>query len=232
MLGSHSTLANTDTSGATKLEPALDKVERAAKAVSQDTSEVQGPGGVKYPEGMGGQGEFPGAHNKDGYYGGSTKAKQEIASKSGSSEYKASGQESSTGGSNNDSSQTTSSSGTNAPSSSNTTTGSTSNQDTGAGNLDQTPSSGTARASDTRLAEPSQKPKGKNLTEGGFDDDPSNNASFTADIGSDNDPGRVAEAAFQRRNAESGPDAGGSGPRQKEITGDGQYDVLEADQSL
>ncbi|KAK2746465.1 hypothetical protein FQN57_003091 [Myotisia sp. PD_48] len=37
------------------------------------------------------------------------------------------------------------------------------------------------------------KPKGKNLTEGGFDDDPANNASFTSEIGSKDDPSRQAE---------------------------------------
>lgn len=76
------------------------------------------------------------------------------------------------------------------------------------------------------------KPKGKNLTEGGFDDDDvSKNASFNSDIGDENDPGRAAENKFARENAESGADAGG-GPRQKGVSGDGQYDVLETDQQL
>ncbi|KAI9869910.1 MAG: hypothetical protein M1830_004934, partial [Pleopsidium flavum] len=77
----------------------------------------------------------------------------------------------------------------------------------------------------------SGKPKGQNITEGGFDDDPSKNASFNSDIGDENDPGRAAENKFQREAAEAGADAGG-GPRQKAITGDGQYDLLEDDQGL
>lgn len=72
------------------------------------------------------------------------------------------------------------------------------------------------------------KPKGKNLTEGGFDDDPKNNASFNSDIGTEDDPGRAAELQFQKRQAATV----GSGPKQSGITGDGQYDVLETDQQL
>ena len=75
----------------------------------------------------------------------------------------------------------------------------------------------------------SAKPKGTNLTEGGFDSDDSKNASFTADIGSKDDPGRLAEQKFQRSNADSAPDAG-RGPRQKLASGEGQYDTLDADQ--
>ena len=73
------------------------------------------------------------------------------------------------------------------------------------------------------------KPHGKNITEGGFDSEDSKNASFTTDIGGKNDPGRAATEQFQTSNATS---AGGKGPRQHEVTGDGQYDVLETDQSL
>ncbi|KAL3427137.1 hypothetical protein PVAG01_00646 [Phlyctema vagabunda] len=45
------------------------------------------------------------------------------------------------------------------------------------------------------------KPKGKNLTEGGFSDDDGKNASFNGDIGGKNDPGRLAEQGFDRSNA-------------------------------
>ncbi|KAL9105297.1 MAG: hypothetical protein Q9187_008737, partial [Circinaria calcarea] len=72
------------------------------------------------------------------------------------------------------------------------------------------------------------KPKGKNLTEGGFDDDPKNNASFNSDIGTEDDPARGAELQFQKRVAATV----GSGPRQTGVTGDGQYDVLETDQQI
>lgn len=73
------------------------------------------------------------------------------------------------------------------------------------------------------------KPKGKNITEGGFDDDAGKNASFTSDIGDENDPGRAAESAFQKRTQKV---AGGGGPTQTEITNDGQYAVLDEEQRL
>lgn len=46
------------------------------------------------------------------------------------------------------------------------------------------------------------KPKGKNLTEGGFDSDPAHNASFNSEIGTKNDPGRAAEGVFNSRTAQ------------------------------
>lgn len=48
------------------------------------------------------------------------------------------------------------------------------------------------------------KPKGNNITEGGFDSN-APNASFNTDIGSRNDPGRAAERSFQQATAENGP---------------------------
>jgi hypothetical protein len=47
----------------------------------------------------------------------------------------------------------------------------------------------------------STKPKGKNLTEGGFDSDTTRNASFASEIGSNEDPGREAELRFEREMA-------------------------------
>lgn len=67
----------------------------------------------------------------------------------------------------------------------------------------------------------SAKPKGKNLTEGGFDSDPAKNASFNSDIGTSQDPGRLAENRFQHEMA--GVDAyGGAGPRDKAGKGNDQ----------
>lgn len=73
------------------------------------------------------------------------------------------------------------------------------------------------------------KPHGKSITEGGFDSDDSKNASFGAEIGSKEDPGRAATEQFQTSAQTS---AGGKGPRQGEVTRDGQYDVLETEQNL
>ena len=80
-------------------------------------------------------------------------------------------------------------------------------------------------------SEPAQtgKPHGKNITEGGFDSDDSKNASFTSDIGSKDDPGRAAEGQFQTT---AQTPAGPKGQPQFGLTKDGQYDVLDTDQSL
>ena len=76
------------------------------------------------------------------------------------------------------------------------------------------------------------KPKGKNLEEGRFDSNPKNNASFTSDIGTENDPGRAAELQFQKQRMVNV----GTGPKQDGATGTGpaagQYDILESDQNL
>ena len=81
----------------------------------------------------------------------------------------------------------------------------------------------TNRAAGGGGSEGVDKPKGENLTEGGFDAD-APNASFTTDIGGEDDPGR---AALGRMEAANVPFAGGAGPRQGKVSDDGQYDVLE-----
>jgi hypothetical protein len=66
------------------------------------------------------------------------------------------------------------------------------------------------------------QPKGKNLQEGGFDSN-APNASFTTDIGGENDPGR---AALNQIEASNVPVSGGAGARQQQVTGNGQYSNL------
>lgn len=78
-------------------------------------------------------------------------------------------------------------------------------------------------AASTESAQDVSQPKGKDLTEGGFDSS-APNASYTTDIGGENDPGRVALGKME---AENVPVAGGAGERQNEVTGDGQFDVLK-----
>ena len=218
--GANSTFANDDTSGATTLAAAPDAATRDAKTTSQETSdEIKGPGGTKYVEGAGGQGEFSGGHTAGGYSGGSTEAKAGRGSTESASA---------------STSQTTSQT---------TTSASTSGkkESSSGGDEDSTPTTSSSHPVDTAPgyinsaaveAARTGKPHGKNITEGGFDtddnDDGKNNASFTSDIGDENDPGRAAEGSFQRQTVGNE----GSGPRQKEVTGDGQFDVLETDQDL
>ena len=74
------------------------------------------------------------------------------------------------------------------------------------------------------------KPKGKNITEGGFDEGDDQNASFTSDIGDKNDPGRRAENEMQRVTQAS---SGSTAPKQKMGDSDNsQYDILETDQNV
>jgi len=177
--GSDSTLQNTDTSGATTLPSA------PVGGLREDRSRQE-----KYPEALGGQGDFPGKHIPEtGYTGGSTAAKQQMNLHGG--EYPASQK------------------------------------------MGQAPASGSSQynagqapgyIADVTDGYKHQKPKGSNLTEGGFSsEDP--NASFTSDIGSEQDPGRAAENKFQRVTHESGPDAGYT--RQKGLNTEHPYQALD-----
>lgn len=73
------------------------------------------------------------------------------------------------------------------------------------------------------------KPKGNNLTEGGFDDDPANNASFNPDINSEDDPAREAIKHLQGV-TQSG--SGDGGAVQNKLSGEGQFDVLDTEERL
>ena len=243
---------------ATTLAPAPDAAEREAKAAWSETSDdVKGPGGQKYPEGVGGQPDFPGHHNLDGYVGGSTRAKEETAS-SGMGLRGPSEPSNSTGSSG----QIAESDNNSAP------TENTFKGEGGSSSVDAAPrpsgpssstgSSGQIAGSDNKSAPTENtfkgegdssvnaapgyvgsvvseanrtgKPKGKNITEGGFDDDPSKNASFNSDIGSEDDPGMKAIGDMQRKTQNV---SGGTGPRQAPGDSDNsQYDVLETDQQL
>lgn len=247
--GSSSTLNTTDTSAATTLAPAPNAQEREAKTAWQETPDnIKGPGGVKYDEGLGGQEEFSGAHSAQGYSGGPTSAK---LSSGGSAEEKAGGTTSDTyasSGSAEDGSRggitAKSSLGDSAEEKFGDTTGAKSSS--GGSTEDKFGDTTSAKSSSGGSADPAPsyvasvhsdpaktgKPHGKNITEGGFDSDPSKNASFNSEIGDENDPGRVAENQFQRQTMESGLDAAPSAPRQKEVTNDGQYDILESEQNL
>jgi hypothetical protein len=73
------------------------------------------------------------------------------------------------------------------------------------------------------------EPKGKNLTEGGFDSDDAKNASFNNEIGTKMDPGRFAEQKMIRENADAAGDV--AMRRQKGVSGDNTFDALEGDTS-
>ncbi|ERF76899.1 hypothetical protein EPUS_02610 [Endocarpon pusillum Z07020] len=200
--GASSTFNNQDTSGAKVLPPALDAEARESQEAWNESSKLKGAAGLKYPEGAGAQPDFTGVHNKDGYYGGPAKDKQEI--NTGSGEY-ASGM-------------------------SKSGSGHTGGEDYRASTKADPAPSYVMNATGDGLDKGTLKPKGRNITEGGFDSDDSKNASFNAEIGTENDPGRAAELKLQRENAETAGDAG-SGSRQKGIANDGVgYETLKTDE--
>lgn len=208
------------------MEAAPDASDRLNKELREASGHVKGPVGLKYAEGVDGQGEFPGKISAAGYSGGSTKAKQELSGKT--EDAKDSSIESRNKENLNEKAHS----------------GADDHNKDGYQGQNKTRDSSDKPSSETHNSIPQGetapnyvtpvishggKPKGKNLTEGGFDDDPSNNASFTAEIGSGNDPGRVSESIFQRQ-AESV--AGGGGPRQGGVRGEGQYAVLDDEKGL
>jgi hypothetical protein len=190
--GSSSTFNNTNTSGATKLP----KAPYADAREGPDRKE-------RYPEALGGQGEFPGAHvPTTGYTGGSTKAKQDLGLQG--HQYNTDGGAKAAEASGSDGYKSAYNGGT-APSYV----------------LPVVENVGSTNAKDIR---------GNNLREGGFDSNPNNNASFTSDIGSNKDPGRAAENKFQRTVAQSGYETGPH-PAQTKVEKCAQpYNPLERDQ--
>ncbi|KAH8698549.1 hypothetical protein BGW36DRAFT_396304 [Talaromyces proteolyticus] len=161
--GSKSTFNNTDTSGATQLSS-------APQASARENPSRQ----ERYPDALGGQGDYPGKHlPESGYAGGSTRAKKELGI--GTKQYNTQERQAATAGGSNNGYRSAYNGGTAA--------------------------SYIAPVTETLG---STKPHGKNLQEGGFESNDSANASFNTDIGSRKDPGRLAENKIQRKAAESG----------------------------
>ncbi|RHZ54451.1 uncharacterized protein CDV56_102766 [Aspergillus thermomutatus] len=209
--GDQSTFNNTDTSGASKLSSAPD----AAAREDLDRQE-------KYPEAMGGQGNFPGAHVPEtGYTGGSTAAKQNMGINKGV--YSTSQQTSRPQTRSQTQSQSETQPQSQPQSQPAEASGSGYRSQYNGGQAPSYVQSVTGQYTHT-------KPKGNNLTEGGFDSDPNNNASFTSDIGSDQDPGRFAENYSQRKTAETGAADAARGPTEKGIDNKTWYQPLESDQ--
>lgn len=175
--GNQSTVNNTDTSSATTLPPT------SVGGLRENREDQQ-----KYPEALGGQGNFPGTHlSQSGYTGGTTAAKQELGINAG--EYS-------------------------------TASGSGRSQY----NAGQAPS----YVSDVTGDIQHPKPDGRNIQEGGFDSNDAHNASFNAEIGSEQDPGREAINQFQRKNARTANDSGRHD--EKSLNAQTPYEQLENDQ--
>lgn len=214
--GSSSTLNNTDTSSAKTLPPAPDNNTREAQEAQSQDSNLKGPGGLKYPDAAGGQPDFPGSHSRHGYYGGPDSERQQQMKVPG--EYTTGlGQKSSGGGS-------SAPGGSDTDQQSHTSSG---EQYRANANADPAPTYVGSVTGDFRTPD-HLKPKGRNVQEVG--DLEGENVSFTADIGSEKDPGRLAERRFQGVNAQPGQDAG-RGPRQGGVESGGVgYGNLNTDE--
>lgn len=181
--GRQSTFNNTDTSGATTLSSAPQSGDR------EDLNRQE-----RYPEALGGQGDYPGAHlPESGYAGGPTRAKKELGI--GTHQYNTRERQAAAAG--------------------------------GSGRTAH--NGGTAPSYVAPVTENlgSLKPHGNNIHEGGFFDTDRKNASFNSEIGSNKDPGRLAENKIQRANAKSGADAAYPNPT---VDGSQPYGVLGNDQ--
>ncbi|KAL4743289.1 hypothetical protein BDV11DRAFT_178692 [Aspergillus similis] len=179
----NTTTNTTDTSAATKLPSASNAREREEPHGSQ-----------RYPDALGGQAEFPGAHIPEtGYVGGSTAAKKDLGINKpvypASEKLEQQGQ-----------------------------------------SRTQAPASGSGYQ--TRSATAAQKKQNDSSAaadQGGeFPSDPKYNASFSSDLGSQDDPGRMAEQKFQRREAETV--AAAAAPAQKGTGDQTWYQPLNTDQ--
>ena len=204
--GSKSTLNTTDTSAATTLEPTPDAAEREARNAWGEAADLRGPSGLKYAEGVGGQPDFPGSTNPSGYSGGVSGGGSGAGATGGSGSGSGSSYSGGTSGSDN--------------------TGSGADYGSTTGGVPRDITTGTQSVGGSGGLAPGEgKPKGKNLTEGGFEGEAANN---DFEIGSDKDPGRAAVQSFQNQNQAIG---GGAGPRQEELNTQGGYDALGDEQA-
>jgi hypothetical protein len=185
--GSNSTFNNTDTSGATTLRSAAQTGDRDA-----DRKE-------RYPDALGGQGQYPGAHlPESGYAGGSTQAKRSLGIGGHQHQYNTTERAAEAGGS---------------------------------GGYRSEHNGGTAPSYVTPVVQNvgNTNPHGANIKEDSFDTNPKNNASFNSDIGTNKDPGRLAEQKFQKHTAQSGGNAGYPNPT---VDANQPYGNLGSDQRI
>ncbi|KAL2869324.1 uncharacterized protein BJX67DRAFT_348114 [Aspergillus lucknowensis] len=146
----------------------------------------------KYPEALGGQADYPGAHiPESGYVGGPTGAKKELGINE--HEYPASEKLS---------------------------------QPKPQAKSQQQPSGARASGSGYQTRSATAAAQGSKQSE--FPDDPKYNASFNSEIGSEDDPGRLAENKFQRREAKTS--AAAAAPAEKGTGNRTWYDPLSSDQ--
>jgi hypothetical protein len=220
--GGQSTLATTDTSGATVLPSATDAAHRADAETQGAGADERGTTGVKYPDGNSqSQTRTQGGVTGDSDFGSSTissstKNLDSSQIKSGSAATQdASGQTSS-------SMSTGASSGTG---------GGSSGPEPGTGVRPQVDAAPEYINSVTGndMPDGTFKPKGKNLEDADETDSIPQTKTFVGAVGTVNDPGRLAERDFEGTNENPVGDLSGGGGQknQQQGNGEGQFDVLE-----
>ena len=199
----------------------------ARDAQTRDSQTNETEAGEKYAGSAGGQGSFVGSHAGGTHSGASSETRTGSGYSAKGDSYDTSssgGAFSDTGADKPDPNKISSSSG-NDPSFDRDLK--TSSGDSSGGSSGGTGSDAPGYVSSVTQPFGSSKPKG-NVTEGSEEDFRGPNTQ-DAEIGSERDPGRRAEAAFQRMTQQS---SGSSAPRQGGATNEGQYGVLEGDQGL
>lgn len=186
-----------------------DGLEQQNKGSSQNQNQKQNQGQNQVP----GRDEAPfGTEDTDTSSHGvsGTKAAQVAMGTSGSDDTSASG--SGSGSNDNNTTNTTSSS---------STENNSQGGDNSSGGGNNIPVDSAPGYISSVYSEPTKsgKPHGKNITEGGFEANDDNNASFTSDIGGKDDPGRKAVGDFQKMTQSA---SGGTGPRQQQEGGQQQ----------
>lgn len=239
--GGQSTLANTDTSGATVLHAAVDGAAREkqdAKGLGAD--EKGSAGGLKYPDAE--VPEFTGTHSQEGYVGGTSADElraegstvaQSFAGATGDSFADGGAGLGSSSGGDNDVSSSSATSGSASTSKVTSSSGTAASPAPGTGaapvgasgsidTADEAPNYA-ATVSGALRPEGEDQPKGENLTEGGIPE----TKTFTGNVGGDKDPGRLAEQKFEQINANTASGAGAG------KTGDNEnpFEVLESERA-
>ena len=251
--GASSTFNTTDTSGAEVLHAASSAETRSDQDAKGLGSDEKGPGGLKYPE-AGGNPEFTGSHNLDGYTGGPSADQPSSgyttqpagASDFGSSTLKSSEPDSEIKSSSNtdadpgsvkppssDSGALSTGAGPKgATSTAATSTSATSSDGPSTGTSSDGPSTSTgvrpkvdeAPTYAARVADGVEDDK-KPKGENLTEGDIPQTKTFTGDVGGPHDPGRLAEQKFEQTNANDA--IGGTGEaRDTGSGGNNPYDAL------
>lgn len=226
--GSQSTLATTDTSGASALHPAASGAERERQDALGAGRDERGPSGLKLD--AAGKPDFDGSHSALGYAGGPAGDKGGVgsgttgAAPAGASDFGATTL-SSTSASTRDPQIRSGAQFNSSSSTTGTDAAATGGPAAGSGVRPHVPQAPNYTASVTGAAAPegTYKPKGENLDDADVSESMPAPKTFLGDVGGPHDPGRLAERDFEGRNAQvaGGGVPGGGQQQQQQQAGQG-----------